>query len=107
LIGIQSQDHNPLVGIKEESLMASHEDTLAANNEEYLYLYEYTIEGKYYNWFGYFKNQDKAEKFITFYSAPHIHTLCLRECKNGISWGDLRIPHKRSDWKKMHPEDPE
>lgn len=78
-----------------------------ASHEEYLYLYEYSAEGQYYNWFGYFRNRREVEVYTTVYSAPHIKTIAIKECKNGLRWGELYIPHKKSDWNKVHPDNPE
>jgi hypothetical protein len=80
------------------------EETLTTNErEEYLYLYEYTIEGKPHSWFDYFKNDNEAKRTILFFNAaaPYIKTVRLRAAPNGIHWRGLHIPYKKSDWKKM------
>ena len=84
--------------------MASDETTTAGNEEEYLYLYDYAIDEKTYNWFGYFKNYQEAEATILLYNAaaPYIKTISLKECPYGVKWRGLLIPYKKSDWEKMH-----
>lgn len=77
---------------------------LKEDEEEYLYLYEYTADNIPYNWFGYFRDRKEAEATIIFYNAgkPYIKTTSLKECKYGITWRGLHIPYKKSEWKKMH-----
>jgi hypothetical protein len=80
-----------------------------ASDEDYLYLYEYAVEGEqeHCKWFGYFRNRQEVEIYITFYSAPHIKPISIKECTNGLHLGNVYIPHKKSDWNKAHPDNPE
>jgi hypothetical protein len=83
--------------------MASEENTVAIDEEEYLYLYDYTADGISYNYFDYFKNRQEAEATILFWNAgaPYIKTISLKECKHGVIWRSLHIPYKKSEWIKM------
>jgi hypothetical protein len=83
--------------------VASEEILTTSDEEEYLYLYEYTIEGISYSWFDYFKNRKEAERTILFFNAaaPYIKTTRLREAPYGVNWRGLSIPYKKSEWKKI------
>ncbi|HEY3993536.1 MAG TPA: hypothetical protein VGM01_11740 [Ktedonobacteraceae bacterium] len=82
----------------------TNEEIPAIINEEYLYLYDYIIEGQSYNYWDYFKDRQEAERTILFWNAgaPYIKTVSLKECKNGVIWRGLHIPYKKSDYEKMH-----
>ena len=79
--------------------MASEETIAISEQEEYLYLYTYTIDDETCTYFDYFKDRREAEATILFYNAasPYIKTISLQECKHGVNWRGLHIPHKKSD----------
>ena len=83
--------------------MASEEAPATIDEEEYLYLYNYTADGIPYTYFDYFRNRQEAEATILFWNAgaPYIKTVSLKECKYGGTWRGLHMPYKKSEWIKM------
>lgn len=74
-----------------------------ASEEKYLFCLYYTIEGKKYTYFDYFRDRQQAEDYFKFYSAPHIQVLDLKECIQGALWLRDYQPYKESDWDANHP----
>lgn len=69
---------------EKEIKMASEEILTITSREEYFYLYTYTIEGKCYTYFDYFKDQQEAETTILFFFC-HGLSVSERSSLNSIA----------------------
>jgi hypothetical protein len=74
--------------------------------EHFLFLHVYKVDGKIYHYFEYYRSREEAQKNIdeTNKSAPHIQTVSLTDCQSGYYWNKRYFPYTLSEYRRLEEE---